>query len=122
MVAYYQDMMISDHDPNLVYGLSPEQQDELTIYINTPQTASSVPKTGPQRRNTETITSELIYYWLSALKLNWEAQHWHLSRCMMLIEIAGYKQAPAKKRNPREVLTDWAQQNEERKKKFGISG
>lgn len=122
LIEYFQDMLLGETSPNLVFSLSPDQQTDLVTYMNTPQTASSVPDDGKKKFNSETITSELIYFWMVALKINWEAETWHLSRLMMLVQIVNHKQQPVKKRNPREVLSDWSQQNEERKKRFGISG
>lgn len=123
MVAYYADMIITPGvDKNLVYALSPQQMEALTDYINSDQTASKVPQETKSQYNPEVTTSELVYYWLSGLKLNWEAQDWHLSRCMMLIQITSYKQQPPKKRNAREVMSDWAAENERRLKMFKTSG
>jgi hypothetical protein len=59
---------------------------------------------------------------MTALKINWEAQDWHLSRLMMLVQITSYKQQPPKKRNPKQVMSDWRQENERRKKLFNTSG
>lgn len=122
MLDYYRCMLLSPVDPDLIYLLEPDQMDELTEYINKPQTASSVPSEGPTQYNPEITTSELIYFWMVALKINWEAQDWHLSRLMMLIQITSYKQQPPKKRNPREVISDMRRENERRKKLFNTSG
>lgn len=122
MLDYYQCMLLSPAEPELVYLLSPKQMDELTNYINANLTASSVPNDGPPQYNPEITTSELIYFWMVALKINWEAQDWHLSRLMMLIQITSYKQQPPKKRNPREVLSDMRKENERRKKLLNTSG
>lgn len=122
MVDYYQCMLLSPVEPVFVYLLDPKQMDELTDYINLNLTASSVPNDGPPQHNPEITTSELIYFWMTALKINWEAQDWHLSRLMMLISITSYKQQPPKKRNPREVYNDMRRENERRKKLLNTSG
>lgn len=123
MLDYYQCMMLSPKlDPNLVYALEPEQMEELTKYINTDQTASSIPSQGPPQHNPEITTSELVYFWMVALKINWEAQDWHFSRLMMLIQITSFKQQPPKKRPMREVITDMRAENERRLKLFKTSG
>jgi len=122
MLDYYQCMLLSPDEPELVYLLSPKQMDTLTEYINESQTASSVPNEGPTQHNSEITTTELVYFWMTALKINWEAQDWHFSRLMMLIQITSYKQQPPKKRNPREVYNDMRRENERRKKLLGTSG
>lgn len=122
MIEYFQCMLVSDHDPSLIYALDPGQLDDLTDYINASLTASSVPQETKSQYNDEVTTSELIYFWMTALKINWEAQDWHLSRLMMLIQITSYKQQPPKKRKPVEIMKDWASINERQKKLLGTSG
>lgn len=122
MIEYYQCMLLSG-DPDLVYALKPKQLDDLTEYINQSRTASTIPPEETKSQyNPEVTTSELVYFWMTALKINWEAQDWHFSRLMMLIQITSYKQQPPKKRNPAQVMSDWRQENERRKKLFNTSG
>lgn len=125
MIDYYQCMLLSPEvDPNMVVMLSPTQLEELQDYINKPQTASSVPKDTVKKFNPETTTSELIYFMMSQLKINWEAQDWHLTRLLILIEITGYKlQGPSKKKRPvKETMEDWQAINEARQKQRGTTG
>lgn len=123
MILYFQCMLLSPGvDPDLVYACSAQQLDDLAKYINESFTASSVPDDTKSKIVEEIATSELIYYWMTALKINWEAQDWHLSRLMMLIKISSYKQQPPKKRKEKDVLADWAAQNEKQKKLLGITG
>lgn len=124
LFEYFQDMLLSpEDDPDLVYLLSPEQMDELGDYINQPQSASSVPDDGKKQINSETITSELMYYWLVAMKIPFQpTESWHVSRVLMLVQITNYKNQPAKKRRPAEVMADWRRINEERKQKYNTSG
>lgn len=123
MIDYFQCMLLKEGLEEQVYRLSPEQLDQLKNYIGTPQTASSVPKSDDRRRgNTEIVTSELIYYWMVGLKINWEAQDWHLSRLMMLIEVTNYKQQPEKKRSTKQMLSEWDALQKRNKEQFGLEG
>lgn len=123
LIDYFKDMLLPGLiDEDYVYALSAEQMEELTKYINEKQTASSVPDM-PKKPNYETMTSELIYYWMVEMGIPFEPTNtWHLSRLLMLIEIKGYKSQPKKKRPVREVWSDWIAQNEAQKKKLGITG
>lgn len=122
MIDYFECMIISPGvDPLHVYGLAPGQMEELARYINTPQTASSVPKDNT-RGPSETVTSELIYYWMTAMKINWEAQSWHLSRLMMLIQIVNFKNQPEKSRNRKATMERWQDANERQKQFFKTKG
>lgn len=122
MVEYFQDMLLNPIDPMIVFRLSPEQLERLNNYINDAPTASSVPKSMKSKGSSEVVTSELIYYWMVALKINWQAETWHLSRLMMLIEITNYKSQPEKSRSKSEQLASWNEINEANKKRFGTDG
>jgi hypothetical protein len=122
MIDYFQCMLMTPGvDPSLVYACNPQQLDALANYINESFTASTVPE-DRSGMNDEVITSELIYFWMTALKINWEAQDWHLSRLMMLIQITSFKQQPPKKRRVGEVMTDWRKENERRRQLYNTSG
>jgi hypothetical protein len=123
MIEYFQDMLLGDSDPDLVFRLSPEQLDHLSLYINDYPGASSVPKedTKPPL-NPEQVTSELIYYWLTALRIPFiPTESWHVNRILMLVQITNYKQTPEdkrKKRPDKDVMADWRVENERRLKMF----
>lgn len=122
MIDYFQDMLLTG-DRNDVFRLSPEQLDELAEYINDPMTASKVPPDDDAKRGRpEIVTSELVYAWMTMLKINWEAQDWHYNRLIMLIQIINFKQKPEKKRTTREALRDWREVQAYNKEKFGIEG
>lgn len=123
MMDYFQAMLLNPEvGLELVYRLSPEQMDQLTTYISAPMTASSVPQEGPKRPSMEVVTSELVYYWMTELKINWEAQYWHYNRLMMLIAITTYKRQPQKKRNPADMYKQWKELNARNKERFGTTG
>lgn len=56
-------------------------------YIQDPHTASSVHDLRKQTGRKQTITSEVIYYWMIVRNIPIEFQHWHLNRLLMLIRI-----------------------------------
>lgn len=121
MIDYFQDMLLSRKvDPEIVWRLDPEQQEQLTKYINSSRTASFV----PQEKSSglpEPQTAELMYYYMVELGIPFEPTNtWHLSQCLMLIQLTSFKKAPPKKRKVREVMQDWHQQNERQKKILGI--
>lgn len=126
LYLYFECMLLPpEDDPNLVVLINPEQMEQLTNYINEPQTASSVPIEEKKVIDEETITSELIYWWLAALRIPFEPTNsWHLSRTVMLVQIGGYKSQPEDKKKKRAApnMADWRRINEERKKKFGTNG
>lgn len=121
-IDYFQDMIIDGSDPNLVLKMTPEQLEQLSDYINEPQTASSVPHDPRATGHHETVTSELIYYWMTALQIDWRAEAWPLSRLMMVIEITNYKNQPEKERSRGDMLARWRQENTKRKEEYNTNG
>lgn len=112
-------------------GFNPEQitrlsESDITAahhYINANETATTfgtMPTT--QGLQTETITSELIYYWMVAFNVPWEAQHWHLSRLFALIRICNLKQQKPKKRTTQEIAMMQREENSRRLAESGTPG
>jgi hypothetical protein len=124
MIDYFGDMLLNpEESPDIVYRLDPTQMDRLTDYINESRTASAVPEEKNVNGVVEIVTSELMYYWLVALEIPFHpVETWHVSRLTMLIKITNFKKQPAKKRNPKELLSDWASLNQRNKERFGTTG
>lgn len=124
MLDYYSCMLLTPGvDPDVVYSLEPAQMEELGDYMNDPRTASSVPSQGDGKgRSAETLTSELIYYWMVEMKIDWSAEGWHLNRLMMLIQITNFKRNPNKHKNTASLEARWAEANERQKAMFGTDG
>jgi hypothetical protein len=85
-------------------------------------TASMVNEPESRSRSNEAITSELIYYWMTALQIPWEAQKWHLNRLLMLIRIGNVKNQPPKKMSKAALLARNRKLNDERRRKYNTKG
>ena len=94
-----------DVDPLVFLCLTQDDFMKITKYMNDPMTATWFRKeqTKGQQSN-ETVTSELVYYWLSAAQIPFETQYWHFNRLMTLIRVASIKSQPPKKMSKRDVL------------------
>lgn len=123
LVDYYGCMIITPGVPEIAaYGLSPEQMGELGEYISDSKTASSVREVANAGGVQEPVTSELIYYWLVAMQIDFSVESWHLSRLMMLVRITSFKNNPDKKKDVKGLEQRWAEANERQKKMFGTDG
>lgn len=122
MISYYKEMLLDGEDPNQVYNLSAEQLEAVGKYINDPQTASSVPDSGESKNSDEAITSELVYYWMTELRIPWEAQDWHYNRLSMLIQIAAHKKEPPKKQKVSDFRSRWQTANRANRERFNSKG
>lgn len=67
-------------------------------YINEPMTATTVTTlgTGGVPPSSEKVTSELVYYWMIACEIPFEADKWNLNRLLMLIRVCNAKNNPKK--------------------------
>ena len=103
--------------------LGKENYNAISDYINDPMTATWFnDENKPKGRSRETITSELVYYWMIALNIPMECQKWHFNRLMTLVRICNIKNAPPKKMKRNEILARNRALNEARRKALNSSG
>ena len=120
---YIRCMHIGNNIDNRVFNLLPPSiLKQIHDYIINPMTASTVVKKKKNTINNETITSELVYYWMVALTIPFECQKWHLNRLIMLIDICNAKNQPAEKKSEKEIIEQYRNINEENKKRFNSKG
>lgn len=106
-----------DVDPMVYYGLTRENIKEINDYIEAPMTASKVTLDKSQRKSTEYVTSELIYYWMIAYRIPVAFEKWHLNRLIMLIQICSEKNKPEKKFSKAETMRRHRALNQARRAK-----
>lgn len=126
-IDYVRCMTLTQNvDPVIyTYGLSQKNLDEIDNYISDPATATTITDHGQKGRgriNGETVTAELIYYWMIAFNIPFECQKWHLNSLMTLIKVCSIKNSPAKKMSKNETAKYYAQINEARRKQFNTKG
>lgn len=125
MFDYVQMMVVSDNPPpNLGKLLTNDQHQELANYIANKASAtwfSDDKSKGPPPR--ETLTSELIYYWLVGYNIPFDpVETWHFNRLMNLVRIAGIKQTAPKKMTKQSVAQQYRELNAQRRRESGSSG
>ncbi len=95
---------------------------EITDYINESMTATWFTNQQNAKKNTEIITSEIIYYWMISQNIPIECQKWHLNRLLTLIQVCNEKNKPPKKVNKKEMMDKRRALNEARKQQLNTNG
>lgn len=109
-------------DPNTYRLLSKENIDKVNKYIDAPMTATTVPDNTSGPKSRETITSELIYYWMISYQIPFECQKWHLNRLLTLIRVCSFKNTPTKKHSKRDIMSRNAALNAKRRQQMNSKG
>lgn len=104
-----------------VQQISQNDLTRILTYINSSMTATTFGKANDSK-NKEIITSELIYYWMIALQIPLECEHWHLNRLMTLIKICNIKNSPTKKQNTQTMLAEQRELNKKRRMQHNSTG
>lgn len=127
MLDYIRFMTITNPNKEVhedVYKhLSYDNLKAIEQYISDPMTATKIHREeGKGRGRKQIITSELIYYWMTALGIPFECQRWHLNRLLTLIEVAGVKNQPSKKMSRSEIMAQNRSLNAARRAKHHSRG
>lgn len=110
-------------DPNVYNNLTAEQITQINDYIGDPMTATTFAEENGGKKNTEKVTSELIYYWMVAYAIPFDpCQKWHLNRLITLIRVCGVKNSPPKKRSKGELMARNAELNAKRRARLNSKG
>lgn len=122
-IDYVRCMTLTPHvDPNVYMNLSNDNIIAINEYIKSPMTATWFSNENKRGGNNETITSELIYYWMIALNIPFECQKWHLNRLLTLVKVCNIKNQPPKKMSRNAILKQNAALNNARRLKHNTKG
>lgn len=98
----------------------PAAMKQVMDYINAPHTATTFSKKSQQgngRGRKEILTAEVIYYYMIAMEIPFECEHWHLNKLMTLIHVCGIKNDP-KKMSKKDTAAHYASLNKARRGKM----
>lgn len=115
-------------DPKVYLNLSGKILHEINEYINDPMSATVLNNMGQSQGaiNRDTVTSELIYYWMVSYQIPFECQKWHLNRLLKLIEVCNVKSSsptkPMTRAQKKAQAKHWSSLNAARRAKLGSGG
>lgn len=122
-VDYIKCMTITQNvNPEVYDRLSRSNIDAINNYIDAPMTATTFHTDNQKGHSSETITSELIYYWMISLNIPMECQKWHLNRLLTLIRVCNVKNTPPKKMSKGDIMRRNAALNAARRKQLNSKG
>ncbi len=122
-IDYIRCMTLTQNVKPEVYNhLTRENIIQINKYIESPMTATYFAEDKNSKSSKDTITSELIYYWMIALNIPFECQKWHLNRLLTLIRVCNVKNQPPKKMSRRDVASRNAALNAARRKQLNTRG
>lgn len=113
---------VMDGTANVYRRLTPQNLRDVNAYIDAKRSATTIHEEQKGRRGSETVTSELIYYWMVALQIPFECQKWHLNRLLTLIRVCNIKNQPPKKMGRRNTLKQNAALNAARRQRAHSKG
>ena len=109
-------------EPEIYLAISEPNLEIINKYIEDPMSATFF-NSEPGGSSGEPLTSELIYYWMSAFQIPFEpCEMWHLNRLLNLIKIANLKNQPKKKKNSKDLAAQRYAINEKRRQQLGTTG
>ena len=120
---YIKCMTITQNVGSDVYNrLTRKNIEDINKYIEAPMTATTFYNDIQKGGKKETVTSELIYYWMIALNIPMECQKWHLNRLLTLIRVCNVKNTPPKKMGKGDIMRRNAALNAQRRKQLNTKG
>ena len=120
---YIKCMTITQNVSDDVYTrLTNKNIEDVNNYIAAPMTATVFYDNKNQGGKNETVTAELIYYWMISLNIPFECQKWHLNKLITLIRVCNVKNTPPKKMSKRELMSRNASLNAARRKQLNTRG
>lgn len=123
-IDYIRCMTITQNvDPNVYRVIPGDIIQKIYAYIEDPMTATTINDRKKPGGRAEVMTSELIYYWMTALQIPFECQKWHLNRLLMLIKVCNVKNSGSENKMSRnEILKNNAAINAARRQKLRSKG
>lgn len=125
LLGYVQAMSKSPEiPPEVLARLTEKQVEEINTYITAKMSATWFNRSadGAPKNTRETITAELVYYWMIALNIPIEFQNWHLNRLFTLIEVCNQKNSPPKKTDRKTMVSERKRLNALRRAEANSTG
>lgn len=126
LIDYIKCMTLTQNVDDEVYKWIPKNVvEEVVKYIENPMTAtwfSGDAFPGAQKTSRETITAEIIYYWMVTLSIPMEFEERHLNQLFTLIKVINVKSQKPKKVDPVKAAQERDALNKRRREQLKSNG
>lgn len=123
VLDYIEAMILTENYPEgILEHLTQSNIDAINSYIESTESATTFGEMPQRKGRGETITSELIYYWMVSFNIPFECEKWNLNRLFALIRICNIKNSKPKKMSRSEMAIRNRDLNAERRAQLGSSG
>ena len=119
---YIQFMCLEPLDPGVFLALLQQHRHAIMEYITSGQTATTFHEMPGNAVTRETITSELVYYWMTVHNIPFTCETWHLNRLITLVRVCNLKAQPAKKQSRASMVAQRNRLNAARRQSSGSRG
>ena len=123
LMDYFRCMIVRPTpDDKIVGALFDFHLAEIMAYIEDSMTATWFNEKENKKFGREIVTSEVIYYWMTALNIPFECEKWHLNRLLTLVRICNIKNQPPKKMGKKGTMQSNKALNAARRGRMGSKG
>jgi hypothetical protein len=123
VLTYIQCMSLNGEISKEVFAkLDDSMVDKINTHINAKMTATWFSDATKKEHAAETITAEVVYYWMFTMGIPKECETWHFNKLLTLIKIFSAKYAPKEKLSPAELAARNRELNAQRRKALATTG
>lgn len=121
-IDYIKCMTLNEVDPLVYMSITNKIIKQVDEYINDPMTATTVAPGPNSKKTNRIVTSEVIYFQMTALNIPFECDKWHLNRLLMLIQVCAAENQPRKNMSPSQIAKQNRQLNAARRRAHHTRG
>lgn len=123
VLDYIHMMILTTNAPeDILEKFTEKNLADVDTYIESKESATTFGMLPEHKGRGETITSELVYYWLVAYNIPFEVETWHLNRLFSLIRICNVKNSKPKKMSKSARAAQMREVNAQRRALLGTTG
>ena len=122
LLSYIKYMILNEYDDDILNNLNDKHFKQINSYIEAKKSATTFGITPKKIGRSETITSELIYFWMVTFNIPFECETWHLNRLFSLIRICNLKNSKPTKSSKNEIYSRNRELNAQRKAELNSTG